>query len=237
MNLFLKNKAFTMAEMLVSLTIIGIIAALTMPSVKMNTEKRANAELLKKAVAKLDSVTEMTQVESKFQPLKCFYDNGTVNNEQCEDFYDYITANLKTIKNCDTNALSEGCAPTYQQGADDIWQEKNKQRDDQSEEDYQAEKDNATLGCEEFRLEQLNTKTAFITSDGMIFYPYKKKFDDSPIFLVDVNGKRGPNKFGYDLFTLQLKGSLTQTPTWGESSCEYVSSGGHTVKDILTGNY
>jgi type II secretory pathway pseudopilin PulG len=70
-NLFRKSASFTMAEILISLTIIGVIAAITLPSLRANinektwaTQKKALFSRMSQAVALLDSTNSYASAQS-----------------------------------------------------------------------------------------------------------------------------------------------------------------------------
>lgn len=264
-----KTKAFTMAEVLVSLTIIGVISSLTIPAVIHNTVKKQNQALLKKALIKLDTVVEMAYMESQFQPFNCYYwENGSptgckavpqydengektgwtyencANGESpngkfsnCSNLYDYVKNNLKTVKTCDNNAFTNGCAPDYK-GIDSVYEENNPPPDEDASEDekkaWEVNKSNNTVGCSGWTYENMKKKPAIVTSDGMIFIPYE---DSIPIFAIDVNGKKGPNRFGYDVFFLQLKGTGENIPGFAPGSCEFIEKGGVSTSTMLNGTF
>lgn len=265
-----KIKAFTMAEMLISLSIIGVIASLTIPAVMHSTEKKANQALLKKALTKLDTIAEMAVTESQFQPFNCYYwevkpensnchaveqkdedgkitgwkhedcapgenPNGKFGN--CEAFYNYVKNNLKTTKVCDSNAYENGCAPNYK-GRDTVFEDKNPAPgEDATEEEkrkWEAEKSNSIVGCGGWSYENMKKKPAIVTSDGMIILPYAATI---PIYAIDVNGKKGPNRFGYDVFFLILKGTDSTLPGFTSGGCDYYEKGGITTYNMLNGVY
>ena len=64
----------------------------------------------------------------------------------------------------------------------------------------------------------------------MVIIPYS--ITGAPIILVDVNGKRGPNKLGYDLSMFQLKGD-NEDSAWYPGGCEAVAKGGLTTQAKL----
>lgn len=265
----LKTKAFTMAEVLVSLTIIGVIASLTIPAVMYNTTKKTNQALLKKALVKLDTVVEMAYTESEFQPFNCFYwengsptgcksipqydDNGKIigwENENCQEgenpngkfancqnLYNYIKNNLKTVKTCDNNAFINECAPDYK-GIDSVYEEKNPPPDDNATEEekktWETNKSNDIVGCSGWTYENMKKKPAIVTSDGMIFIPYAV---GTPIFAIDVNGKKEPNRFGYDVFFLILKGTDETIPGFTTGGCDYYEKGGVSTSTMLNGTF
>ncbi len=240
-KLISKIKAFTLAEMLISLSIIGVIAALTVPAVVNNSQKRANAALLKKAVVKLDEVVEFSIAESRFQPYpKCFYsrtNNGDRQFSQCAELYNFMKENLRVSKICNDNGVAKGCMPQYK-GKDTVYKENNPAPpEDASQEDkdkYEEGLEASTAGCGGWSYDSMQNKAAIVTTDGMIFIPYVNDFSEWPIFAVDVNGKKAPNRFGYDVFFLQLFGGSGEIPSFGAPwNCEYIEKGGLTTQEMI----
>ena len=65
-NMYKKSLAFTLAEVLVALTIIGVVAALTVTNVMVNTNAAHAKTALKKAVASLNQVILSNVAEDGF---------------------------------------------------------------------------------------------------------------------------------------------------------------------------
>lgn len=65
-----KKKGFTLAEALVTLVIIGVIAALTIPAILVNTEQHEYKSALKKALSALNQVIELNIALEGFGPLE-----------------------------------------------------------------------------------------------------------------------------------------------------------------------
>ena len=63
------TKAFTLAEVLITLGIIGVVAALTMPSLGKNYQKKATVTQLKKAYSEIAQAIKLSQIQ-----------NGEINN-------------------------------------------------------------------------------------------------------------------------------------------------------------
>jgi len=261
-----KSIAFTLAEVLLSLSILGVVSALTIPSVLHTNEIRANAALLKKAVTKLDEVVQMASIEPEFQPLNCHYWEPNQNRSgcttekiydstgkkswkttcpentpsgmntngyfaDCAKLYEYTLNNLKVVKSCN-EAVKEGCAPKYKSN-DEKYKDENPQGDT-SDDEYNTKVYNETAGCSAFQRGYLEKRPSFVTNDGMIFMAYDK---GTPIYAIDVNGKRGPNKMGYDVFFLQLRGDLGYSPSFRPGGCEYIEPGGKKTAEMLKGKY
>ncbi len=108
-----------------------------------------------------------------------------------EEFNNNVIANLKVIKKCEGNALEQNCLPKYK----DL---------------------HTASGCPAFSTDSIyNNATVYIIADGEILIPYNN--DWRSLWLVDVNGLKGPNKGGYDLFEVRLDLS--------SKKLEYLSNG------------
>ncbi|MBQ4645975.1 MAG: type II secretion system protein [Candidatus Gastranaerophilales bacterium] len=68
-----KKKGFTLAEALVTLVIIGVIAALTIPAILVNTEQHEYKSALKKALSALNQVIELNVALEGYGPLEAGY--------------------------------------------------------------------------------------------------------------------------------------------------------------------
>ena len=218
--------AFTLAEVLITLGIIGVVAALTLPVLIAKYQQKAGIVGFKKSMSVLNQAAAKTVVDLGYIPecykwLKSPYpgmDNcistdaiGACNKwgdsdgnprpsdyrgrfTECEVFADQFFKNLKVIKNCD-RAYYDGCTVAYK-GSDTLKKEND---DSLSDNDLLI----ATAGDPAVRTENLKRSNAVVLEDGLTILGPKTK----PVELVvDVNGKRGPNKWGYDIFRISLKG-------------------------------
>ena len=61
MKKFNTNSAFTLAETLVTLTILGLVAMVLIPSIMKNYQKRLTITRLKMAYSMLDNMTQAVQ--------------------------------------------------------------------------------------------------------------------------------------------------------------------------------
>ena len=82
----MKLKAFTLAEVLITLMIIGIVAALTIPSVISNYQQQEYKTGLKKAVSVLNEAIQTNIAQDGETP----YDN--------EDLFNYLKKHMNVIK-------------------------------------------------------------------------------------------------------------------------------------------
>lgn len=71
------KKGFTLAEILITMTIIGVVAAITLPALQTNVNKSAVGPALAKAVNTLENANKLIMVENSARTLKTI----------CEDDY------------------------------------------------------------------------------------------------------------------------------------------------------
>lgn len=94
---YLKTKAFTLAEILITLAIIGIVAALTIPSLIQNYKAVQLKSQLQKAYSLLNQAIQMEYAETGIPvtPEQYLLDRN---------FYKVLMKHLKVAKNCDLNS-------------------------------------------------------------------------------------------------------------------------------------
>ncbi len=98
----LKNKGFTLAEVLITLAIIGVVAALTIPTVVRNYQKQQTVVRLKKTYSAIANTANLAMAEHG--PIV----NWVVENNKAEDFANtYVIPYLKVSKNCGTKSTGE----------------------------------------------------------------------------------------------------------------------------------
>ncbi len=161
-----KRFAFTLAETLITLTIIGVVAALTIPNLLNKYTKHTYVVGLKKAYSQLQHAMKMIPITEgcsagDYECAGMFQDWGKVTNIDRQDF-----------------------------GGD-------------------PNKKNAYLLSKQFKVQKLclngecnfnnmGNNVGFITEDGT-FYS-----NSGWASYVDINGKKGPNKIGRDIFIFQF---------------------------------
>lgn len=183
-----KKKGFTLAEALITLVIIGVIAALTIPAILVNTEQHEYKSALKKALSALNQVIELNVALEGYGPLEAGYMNSpTVEDSLFEMFRNRM------------NVIST--SPTYDWGnttnyafftADGMRYE------------FPTEPKQGMNGT--FSL--TNGKCA--TPDGNIQDDLGVTYNRPCLIIVDVNGQRRPNP-------RKTKGSYKVPGTGGRS--------------------
>lgn len=104
MKFNLKKSAFTLAETLIVIGIIGVIAALTIPSLSNETNSKEAVTKLKKVQTILEDAYGRS--EAQIGPLS---DWTTVNTQT---FTQRISASMKTSKVCSLTTADTGCFGT-----------------------------------------------------------------------------------------------------------------------------
>lgn len=110
----MKFKAFTLAEVLITLGIIGIVAALTIPSIISAYRKKVTETKLKQTYSILS--TALTNAEAQLgEPYHIYYneDQCPQNTFYCHDdllYQDFIKPYVsENVKEINTNANSSAC--------------------------------------------------------------------------------------------------------------------------------
>lgn len=95
------NQAFTLAEVLITLGIIGVVAAMTIPSLMMNSQKKEFIVGWKKNYSVLSQATRQIAA-----------DNGSISglwaNTDNISFRNSFAEKLSSVKSCD-NGTTDGC--------------------------------------------------------------------------------------------------------------------------------
>lgn len=165
-------KAFTLAEVLITLGIVGIVAKLTLPALTQNVMEQTSITGLGKAINTLETVNKQILLDRNTKSLG-FALNPSRNNIQID-------------------------APTYLSSLTN----------------YTNGIYNASLS------KNLNGRSAnrrvFTTKDGIMFIDMdiqhignnSRRYAGGtvPEIAIDINGHKGPNKYGKDQFVVLLEG-------------------------------
>lgn len=100
----IRRVGFTLAEVLITLGIIGVVASLTIPTLMQNADERANAAALKKTFSTLSSAYKLAEQEDGSP------DTWGLINGNSPAMIDKIKPYLKVDKDC--SGGGKGCFPT-----------------------------------------------------------------------------------------------------------------------------
>lgn len=205
-------KAFTLAEVLITLGIIGVVAALTIPTLISNYQKQVYVTRLQKGISVLNNGVRLMMADEGVDTL----DQVAANTDCSTDGSDaLIKMNpSESERACINNYFSKYFKiVNYNKLAD-------------AEEFTQLKATTLHNGNSARIFVSLNFAGAygFQTQDGMIFYPWS--WGLGGIGIIDVTGTAGPNEFGRDIFFLSVNDygyySVYGVDSWNkESSIDY----------------
>ena len=191
-NLGFGRSAFTLAEVLITLSIIGIVAALTIPSMIENHNNKAWKTAKDLWDKKLVEATRQMNIDGVM--------TGVASTT--EDYMNYFKKYVKVIKTCENDKLENCYATKFVQTGD-------------KETEVEV---NSLTTASKLGQKNWNTNTmGFVIADGttvVMAYnpncssvdPFSKEGQSGQVgcmsMLIDVNGKKGPNRVGDDI---QLK--------------------------------
>lgn len=226
-----RKTAFTLAEVLITLGIIGIVAVLVLPSLITKINNKGYTEKFLKAYSSLQNVTNKVVEEEGLPASWTFTDYHTANDIKYNDhIFDSFAKHFNTIKICYDRPYSARFSQCV-----GYW--------------YAADSKIKTLNGEE-GYTMLNGSgygmlafNSLILQDGTLinFFFYSSDIGfywaapASLSFTIDVNGKKGPNKIGRDIFFLYLTNEGKILPTYANSdTCETDKSGHSCAYRIIT---
>ena len=181
------NFGFTLAEVLITLAIIGVVAAMTLPTLIQNQQKRSLEVATQKFYSNMSQAVKKYMADEGVDdlrniPLIEVYNDNLSDEEKnaneakaqkaCDDF---VQKYLKVAKVCE-----DGCfADNYTTQNGEI-------------SDYVG-----------IKPENAAYTGKFVLADGSVIDI--ESLNCSPITLyVDINGRKGPNKIGYDLWSMHI---------------------------------
>ena len=178
-----RKAAFTMAEVLITLGIIGIVAAMTLPSLIGKYQEKQWKVAYKKAYSSMSQAFMRMQANDEFQDMSNLVitnpDIGLEGTAAVGENFKIMSKYFNTLKTC------------FDNNADRCW------------ECVEGESglNNGTYegvvkysGCRK-------SSYAFVDYSGMSWYLYSNT--EYPV-LVDVNGFNRPNKLGRDRFVMKF---------------------------------
>ena len=183
-----RKTAFTMAEVLITLGIIGIVAAMTLPTVINRAQRKILTQQFKKSYATVQNAINLAQSEWG-APYECYWLKKSANAgyylDQCSAFWDAFLKNVKIIQKCDGDDYD--CHPKYKTKAEVL------------AEGGEVLNPSCSIDFPYANFYILNDGTYIIINNNNPGTSHHQIY-----FAIDINGSKGPNKWGYDLYYLTL---------------------------------
>ena len=185
-----------MAEVLITLGIIGIVASMTLPSVINRANEKQWQVAYKKAYSTIQQAFLRAQENGEIVDItaKTVVD-GVGYTPAIGENFKTLSKYIKTTKTC------------FDNNPEECWECNNGQAGIGSAPDW--------LGCR-------SNSYAFIDYSGIAWYLYQNT--EYPI-LVDVNGFKNPNKLGKDRFVLMFGANNDNTNKYSSSVTQILPRG------------
>lgn len=211
------KKSFTLAEVLITLGILGVVIAMTLPSIVANYKRKVTVNKLKKFYTVMSQATNMAIVENG--PIDSWDGFTSSNNgEEIERWFEqYLEPNLKILnKMVDRNENgSKGLYVFFNDGTImklTNWAGNTPDIDDESGTDNNHVNDNfnglvhVSYITEKKALKTENRKECVNTFTFLFYNPLKKQYSFFP-YAYQANT---PEKYNRDFFIKQIENGNSQ---------------------------
>ena len=171
---YAKSAAFTLAEVLITLGIIGVVAAMTIPTLIANYKEKQTISKLQKTYSTLKNAFEMAKVEHGDYDTWSWNQIPMDNAQRTQYFWEtFIFPHLKVAKKC--FPVTNDCAPI----------------------DEMTNLDGSAFDVRTHH-------GAFVLPDGTYVYTWSNSDLFLPHVWVyaDINGRAKPNVLGKDIFAM-----------------------------------
>lgn len=225
--------AFTLAEVLITLGIIGIVASITMPALVANIKNKGYVEKAKKAYSLISQTTYLVSQDVGIEPKYWSYSSYQDGDEKDTLNHNIINAYKKHLK------VVEDYTNSYN--------------------DYQYSNRNRKISYR--YLNGASNATSFYSGNGIFHCTYVVQLADETTlgfvfsnnkfggvlwtlihkninlaFIVDINGTAKPNQIGRDIFWFYLDTNGKILPYGGDdtSDCTATGKGYSCASKIIT---
>ncbi len=228
-----KEHAFTLAEVLVTLGIIGVVAALTLPALITDYRDKELETRAKKAYSIINQAVQKGQVaHGVVGDNTALFDENKTSEEVALDF----SKCFNKVKFCKNSKIA-GCKNTnYRIKYNSLWSSGTGVSIDSDISGLPkiVLPDGMILAVQQRKFNEVthqvqqdeygNFKT---DADGnLLYFDY---VDPGAFIYFDTNGAKGPNQFGRDAFVLGVWEDKINIHGWSKT-------GGNSLKSILMGN-
>ena len=211
----MRNFGFTLSEVLITLAVIGVVSAMTLPIVIQEQRDRANVAKLQKTYSVLSqALLRAKDVSGDFHEWSSYTTNP-------KTIYSYIKPYLSVIKECNDRTNS-GC-----------WAETTSTLSGATGRNYWQYYD-GQIGDSAFIFVlkngvAINIDVVSYTNFSKVGLPEEFGANSFIVFDVDVNGIKGPNMWGKDVFGFAISPNNDKLVPFGSgnnsANCQKNKSG------------
>ena len=171
------KKGFTLAEILITLGVIGVVAALTLPTLIKHYQQHKTVNRLKQTYSIISQAVRMSETENGLleswnMPGPSAFNSNTYTYGK-RFFEQYLKPYIKVVKEC--KYLSNEC-----------WADEYIHASGRIDNQYFSASKNQTYSV--------------VLSNGSVI-GFRPRTVTCDVF-IDLNGKKGPNRFGKDAFDI-----------------------------------
>lgn len=210
----IKFTAFTLAEILITLGIIGIIAAITIPTIIGNSDKQATVSKVKEAYSILAQATTQINNDCGGNIMGCITSttsNNPNDNTARMELANLYKQKLSLGKDC-TDGITTGCF------ADQMYLHFN------------------NTNCTNFESSNVFDRSRFILTNGISIDFDWRGPTSAPNYsniYIDVNGVKPPNQMGKDTFAFYYDMNQRLILPYANNDCLTGGGGYGCAKKIL----
>lgn len=211
LSIWNKKKGFTLAEVLITLGIIGIVAAMTLPTLITKFNEKRTLAILREDYSILANMMQMARDTGNLTTPK-----SSNNITQMKDWFQKtLQPHIKTVN---------VCYDEYGCWADSVYYLDGKKNKHSSngcgQKTISFTLYNGSAICfDDYEASQMRELFGYETTDGISY-----------LFYVDVNGRKSPNTIGKDIFLLIYDTKDDTISTAGASK-----TNNEVIEDCLTG--
>lgn len=212
--MFKKKFGFTLAEILITLGIIGVVAALAIPTINSNLRKKKLAVQFKKTYADLNNAAQsfyQTEGYSVHDANEYLYNDSSgdfFNDKTIDLFLSHFNGHTRTTSN--------------------HWRFYDKQNNITQK----------NLNGTESTLYPCDRSNVHLDITGRLYAfddnPSRYGIDFGPKICVDINGNANPNRLGYDRFVFVFTNNNTIVPYTG---IEWANTSENVTDENIIKNY
>lgn len=196
-----EKRGFTLAEVLITIGIIGVVAAMTLPAVSNNTQNKELETAFRKSYSILGQVTQRVVIEDL---------GGSIDANSSYALTQYFLKYYKNAELC-SKGSGNGCPNITSQNMCEFMKD-----------NYKTFNGNGKPGCV-----GNDAVTNTIDNSTLYFDSANEQEGDKNygkiLIAIDVNGwQKRPNKWGHDMFLFQIDSSGKLLPM-GADGTSYLS--------------
>ena len=197
------SKAFTLAEVLVTLGVLGVVAALTMPTLIDNHRDKVLVTQIKATYNLMLNAFDLYKQEHKCFDLFCLFKRNKTETEIADEFATMFSGS----KVCDNSNKNESYCKSYPIKGQKPYKKDGKYDapDSFSLKGRIVLKNGSYILIRNYAECKHQYTTIKRDDNGFVISSEEKTVDVCSTIYIDANGNKGPNQFGADIYRVSLK--------------------------------